>query len=462
MTKVVKLDYEAVRPTQYRKHVRRSGSGDETMQRAQTGLRDWARYLDENDGTAIAILDAIVNNVVGTGIDVEPLPLNRRGQLHERTHDDLLKLWQAFRESPEVTGQLPGGEMDRLVCRSWVRDGEVFSVDRYGTNKANRFGYALRLLEADFLPFETWQRQDPVIKQGVEMDADGYIDAYHFYKSHPGDSYQVEYLMQDNLMRVSSEFVAHLKLSKRISQVRGASILHGVITRLEECKNTEDYERVAMQVAAAYTAMITKSPDLVDKCDNESYGAMGQRQMAMVPGTIFDDLLPGESVEGVGLDRPNTNLIQFLLDQRQTIAAGTGVSASTITRRYEGNYSSQRQELVETRPNYVKLTEYFVSKFTRRVYRNFVNFIVQTGQYRPRGVDLSTLTDAAFHGPGMIWIDPLKEAQADSERIANKTMARKQIIRDRGGNPAEVDRMIESDKLADHAPAPTQESTDAE
>lgn len=461
MGKVVKLDYDAAKPTQYRKHMPRQGSGDSAVYRARTGLRDWARYLDENDGTAIGILDAVVNNVVGTGIKVEPMPLKRNGELHERTHRDLVELWDEFRENPEVTGQLPGGELDRLMCRSWVRDGEVFAIDRYGTNKVNRFGYSLRLLEADFLPFEANSDKSPLIRQGVEMDADGYVEAYHFLTSHPGDGYMYADLISD-MTRVASKYVSHLKLSKRLSQVRGASILHGVIGRLEDCKNTEDYERVAMQVGAAFTAMIIKNPDMANDMPEDLVNACGLRNMEMAPGVIFDDLLPGEDIKGIGLDRPNTNLIAFIDAQMRAVAAGTGVSFSTIARKYEGNYSSQRQELVETRPNFLRLTEYFVNQFTRRTYRNFVNFIVQTGQYRPRGIDLNTLNRAIYHGPGMIWIDPYKEAQADSERINNKTMSRQQIIRERGGNPEAVDREIQADMFMQQTDQPVEETPDAE
>jgi lambda family phage portal protein len=449
MGDVVKLDYEATAPTQYRKATPRSGSGDASMRIARSGLRDWARYLEENDGTAIGILDALVNNVVGTGIDVEPMPLNRRGELHERTHRELSELWAEFRESPEVTGQFPGGEMDRLVCRSLMRDGEVFAVDRYGSNRVNRFGYAVRLREADFVPFDAERVEAPMVKQGVEMDVDGFVTAYHMHKAHPGDVWPTLADWND-LQRIPSHLVAHLKLVKRLSQTRGASVLHGVIGRLEDIKNTEDYERVAMQVAAAFTAAIVKSPELLDTYDDATQKAdalsqMGRRQMEMAAGIIFDDLLPGEDIKGVGLDRPNTKLIEFIDQQLRPVAAGTGVSFSTAARKYDGTYSAQRQELVETRPNYLRLTEYFVSKFTRRLYRNFVQFIVDTGQYTPRGIDPATLTRAMFHGPGMVWIDPLKEAQADTERLGNKTMSRHQVIRDRGGNPAEVDAQIQAD-----------------
>lgn len=448
MGDVVQLDYEVTQPSQYRKATPRSGSGDSAMRQARSGLRDWARYLDENDGTAIGILDAIVNNVVGTGIEVEPLALNRNGELHERTNRELAELWQEFREAPEVTGQVPGGELDRLMCRSWMRDGEVFAVDRYGTNRVNRFGYALRLLEADFCPFGLERDESPQVRQGVEMDRDGFVTGFHFYKAHPGDSWPW-FADFGEMQRIDSGLVAHLKLAKRISQVRGASVLHAVIGRLEDIKNTEDYERVAMQVAAAFTAVITKNPDMVDNFDDatraEWANTLGKRTMEMAAGVIFDDLLPGEDIKGVGLDRPNVKLIDFIDAQLRPVAAGTGVSFSTIARKYEGNYSSQRQELVETRPNFLKLTEYYVSKFARRTYRNFIDFLVETGQYRPRGIDPKTLTRAMYHGPHMIWIDPLKEAQSDALNLQNRTMSRHQIIRTRGGNPAEVDAQIAAD-----------------
>ena len=68
----------------------------------------------------------------------------------------------------------------------------------------------------------------------------------------------------------------------------------------------------------------------------------------MAPGMIFDSLLPGESVEILDANRPNSALIDFRSAMLKMVAAGAGSSYSSIARDYDGTYSSQRQELVES------------------------------------------------------------------------------------------------------------------
>jgi len=83
----------------------------------------------------------------------------------------------------------------------------------------------------------------------------------------------------------------------------------------------------------------------------------------------------------------------------------------------------------------------------------------------PRTVDES-LFNADFRGPSMPWIDPLKEVQADRERIDARIASRHQVIRERGGDPIAVDKQIERERANDPAPpvmvAPVEDAADDE
>ena len=59
--------------------------------------------------------------------------------------------------------------------------------------------------------------------------------------------------------------------------------------------------------------------------------------------------------------RPNPNLITFRNGQLRAFAAGISASYSSVSRNYDGTYSSQRQELVEQWVHYACLTDDFVS-----------------------------------------------------------------------------------------------------
>lgn len=53
------------------------------------------------------------------------------------------------------------------------------------------------------------------------------------------------------LKTVSAENMLHLAQRKRSHQLRGISLIHGVITRLSDIKDYEESERVAARIAAA-------------------------------------------------------------------------------------------------------------------------------------------------------------------------------------------------------------------
>jgi lambda family phage portal protein len=166
----------------------------------------------------------------------------------------------------------------------------------------------------------------------------------------------------------------------------------------------------------------------------------------MGPGAVWDNLLPGEDVKGIGLDRPNTNLIDFLADQHRRVAAGPGVSYSSLSKRYDGNYSSQRQELVEQAPNYARMRNTFVSQFVRPIYERFLFWAESSGELKmPRNVDPETLARADFRGPSQPWIDPKKESEAAKMDVEQGFKSRRMIIRERGLDPDLVDQQIQAD-----------------
>lgn len=460
--------YEASQSSDFHKAPDTTGTADYVVNRAGTRLRDYARWLDENNDITIGVLDVLVNNIVGTGIGIEPQAATRRGQSVATFNARVRELWAEWKRRPEITGGLCFEELQRLACRTWLRDGEVFAEHIQGPVRANRtrrVPYCVRALEPDWLPFEK-NSDAPRIVHGVQTDPDGMPTQYHFLES-LGDPLYSRYSTLLKTREVPAERVLHLKFARRLNQTRGVSVLHGVINRLDDIKDAEDSERIAMRVAASFTAAIIRNPDMLG---GDSSGFLNEegdisdryknRYFEMGPGEIFDNLLPGEDVKGIGLDRPNTNLIEFLADQHRRLAAGTGTSASSISKRYDGTYSAQRQEMVETAPSYARMRHQFVEDFVRPIYERFVFWAIEAGALSvPRNVKQETVAKADFRGPAMPWIDPKKEMEADAIAVDSGFKSRHQVIRERGGDPDIVDQQLQADLFVkasqQAAPAPT-------
>jgi len=406
-------------------------------------LRSWARYLDENHDLAIGIIDALVNNIIGTGIVLEPMVTMKNGDLHERVNDDLRRLWAEFWNRPEVTREFPGHEVERMLCRSWLRDGEVLTHHVMGTSSyithPTDIPYSLELLEADYLPFDMIQNTNvdaAKIVHGVEKNEWGKPVAYHLYYNHPGNMTYPYTSATLKTKRVSADDITHLKLVKRLKQTRGVPVLHGIINRLDDIKDYEESERIAARVAAAFTGYIKRSADFTQ----DLAAATGDRSLEMSAGMIFDNLLPGEEVGTIGTDRPNTSLQDFRNSQLRACAAGTGTNYSSISKDYNGTYSAQRQEMVESSPAYERMRNLFIEVQMRPIYERFVMLATQRLVRVPSNVDLATLYHVDMRGPGLPWIDPKKEVIAVHE--ANKLGIPVVAIVDTNCDPDMIDYVI--------------------
>ena len=159
-------------------------------------------------------------------------------------------------------------------------------------------------------------------------------------------------------------------------------------------------------LAAALTVVMTKSPDTALTAAEKE--RIGQRQgLKMQPGMILTDVLPGEEPKVVSSDRPNPNLGDHRFDMLRAVSAGTGAGASTIGRRYEGNYSAQRQELVEGDVGYARLHGAFVASGEIQKWARLLDLAVLSKALILDGdVDLATLHHADYPRPPPPWTPP--------------------------------------------------------
>ena len=271
------------------------------------------------------------------------------------------------------------------------------------------------------------------MNQGVFLDEWGRPKKYLVYKNYPVTG------RQSDTKEIAAENMVHLKFTRRLHQTRGTSMLSGVLMRISALKEYEDSELVAARVAAALGLYIRKGDgqDYEDVVTNKD----DDRELHITPGIIYDDLRKGEDIGMVKSDRPNPNLETFRNGQLRAMAAGTRLSFSSAARNYNGTYSSQRQELVESTDGYLILQDCFIGAVTRPVYRAWLNMVVAAGLLKiPSDVDIKTLYNATYSGPVMPWIDPVKEAEAWKIQIRGGAATESDWVRASGRNPDDVKR----------------------
>lgn len=429
--------YEAAKPTTLRKQSRDATGGNTWVANAGNNLRNQARYLDANHDLAKGVLTALVNNIVGAnGIGIEPQPRLMTGEIDDKLADDLLKYFKDWCNNPECTFTYDWATAQRQLCRSWLRDGEVLTKSLMGNvpflNHGTEVKFTLEMLESDFCPMN-YSDYDKNIIQGIQVNAWGKPTNYYLFKNHPGEINVYNNSALD-LKTVSSDYINHLRIRDRIGQLRGVSVFASVMTRLDDIKDYEESERIAAKIAASMCAYVKKGqPDMYSEPDDEP------RELNMRPGMIFDNLATGESIDFLDPKRPNTALVQFRQAQLKAVASGTGANYSTISRDYEGSYSSQRQELVEGYTNYQTLSSEFINGIVKPVWKSFVSMAIAQNLVKiPRNMDMLSLDDALFISPSIPWIDPLKEIKGNNEGERALLVSGPEIIRRSGKNPRDV------------------------
>lgn len=416
-------------------------AGDSVMEHARDKITWWARHLDENHDLVTGLLTVLTNTVART--TVEPMVRLRGGSLADVMNDRLADAFLRWQDSADWTGTLGWSDLVHLAARSWFRDGEVF-VNHIEGAPGMGVPYQVELLESDFCAWDKTQK-NPLIIHGVEkMSASGKPVAYHFYVSHPGNNMTLisgtGVLVETT--RVPAENVSHCKIVRRLHQTRGVSILHPVVHRLDDLNEYESSERIAARVNASLCAAITRQPGFQAVSVNAT---SGERPFEMAAGQIFD-LQPGENVETIGANRPNSELMNFRKAMLRAIASGTQTRYSLLAKDYtDGSYSSQRQELVESVLSDGMYRDSFCTQFYRPIWKRFVRNALLSGQVSDVGINPESLFDVKFTSASVPYIDIQKEVAADQMSVMAGFKSRKQVIRERGGNPREVDREREQD-----------------
>jgi lambda family phage portal protein len=418
-----------------------------------------ARHLEENFDLAKNALDILVDNVVGLGIRPEPQVRTKDGKPHKEYNKALMKLWIDWVNSPEVTGELDYYSMQRIEARTLFRDGEYLKQYIEGNQPflkhKTKVPFSIELLEPDLLPLDYTDYSNKII-QGVEKNTWGQPVAYHVYKDHPGN----RFLSSTSTKRVSSDNMAHVKMVNRMGQTRGITVFASVLNRFDDIKDICEAENVAARVSAAFTFYIKKGgPDQYFAPQEDE----AERDIEMAPGMGLDNLRPGEEYGTIDSNRPNNGVVPYVGFNIRGAAGGVGVSYSSLSKEYMGNWSSRRQEANEQYSHYGTLWSYFVQRSVKKDWHRFAKmaqFVLDV----PDDVDTETLLNADYSRPPMVVIDPKAELAAIEKELELQLVSKSRVQRRRGDHPDDVRSQIAQDALEDEEaglPVPEYRKNDA-
>lgn len=390
-------------------------------------LRDRSRDLVRNNPYAAKAVQAVVSNLVGTGI----MPRARGDDAAVTDAAD--RLWTRFVATCDADGLTDFYGLQALAVRAMAESGEcLIRIRERRREDGLPVPLQLQILEPDHL--DTTKNGDIAgggfIVQGVEFDALGRRRAYWLYPVHPGEAMTFRRVSLVS-RRVPAESVLHLFDRLRPGQVRGVPWFSAVILKLRDLDEYDDAELVRKKIEACFAAFVTGSED-EETLGTATTDAQGHRIETFEPGMI-EYLAPGKDVK-FAAPSATGGYGEYMRTQLHAIAAGVGLTYELLTGDLsQVNYSSIRAGLLEFRRRMEALQwQLLVPGLCQPVWRRFV------GTAQAMGALPDAEIEAEWTAPRFEAVDPLKDVQADILAVRAGLMTLKEAIARQGYDPAQV------------------------
>lgn len=423
-----------------------SGSPQEDIDANNMTLRQRARMLYMSAPIATSAIKTNRTNVVGVGlqlksrIDREVLGLDQAAaEAWQAKAEREFALWANRKRACDATGVNDFAGMQQLALASWLVSGDVFAViKQYDPTPLMPYSLRLHLIEADRVATPTDSsiispllsttgraENGNIIYDGVEVNANGAIEAYHIRSNYPFELGTAptnwtrveaygEYTGLPNILQVMD--------SERCDQYRGVSYLAQVIEPLLQLRRYTESELMAAVVESFFTAFIKTNAGANDMPYNEVGSSLPEvsrdpNEYEMGPGQI-NMMEPGEDVTFADPKRPSSGFNTFMQAICAQVGAALEIPADLLLKSFNASYSASRAALLEAWKAFKMRREWFVADFCTPVYEIWMAEAVARGRISAPGFFMDPAIRAAYLeaewiGPSQGQLDPVKEITAE-------------------------------------------------
>lgn len=409
-------------------------------------LRDRSRDLNRNEAIARGVTDALVNNVIYTGIkpqshiDFEAIGISpEQAQAFQRQAETVYRRWAA---SKGATADLScnGAQLQALVARQVFESGEFLGVRRAIRRRTAPYMLAVQVVEPDRLatPTDAPERTS----MGVTKDPNGAPTAYHISDTHPGASTYPR-LMAGKYQSVSAfdrngrPRVIHVYKRLRPGQSRGTPLFAPVMEQFRVLSQYVEATLVSARVAACFGAVVKTDyayGAAVGRSDDTN--SAGDRLEGFEPGMI-EYLAPGQSLEQIKPEQPTEAFGPFVEATFRLLGAGLGMPYEILLRDFsKTNYSSARASLGQAYRIFTEWQRLIVDDFCQPLWELLLEEAYYRGELSAPGFEARfyDYTRAQWISPGWQHVDPLKEAQAHELMVRNNFVSRAEVCSSMGSD----------------------------
>jgi lambda family phage portal protein len=255
-------------------------------------------------------------------------------------------------------------QMMRLAFRHKIIDGDALAMvnwipERVGAGRA-RYATAIQIVDPDRLSNPNLHFDQNTMRGGVVIDGHGAATGYYIRRAHQGDWFSAGESVHWDLIQRETDWgrpiIVHDFDHDRAGQHRGgAGIFAPVLQRLKMLIKYDGVELDAAIINSIFGAYIESpyDPAMVEEALGHNGSELNDYQQGRAD---FHDqrkiklgesrmpiLFPGEKINAVASERPNSNFADFEGAMLRNFASAVGLSAQQVSNNWaDVNYSSAR------------------------------------------------------------------------------------------------------------------------
>ncbi|MDA5559183.1 phage portal protein [Exiguobacterium sp. MMG028] len=422
--------------------VTQNGSVIDDIEKNIPKLRERSRDLFMGAPLATGALKTMRTNVIGSGlrlnaqVDADYLGMtSEEADIWETKVEREFNLWA---ESIHCDMQRMNNfyQLQGLAFLSWLMSGDVFCLLPIKPRAGMPYDLRIQLIESDRVNSPDnldLSSGNPKVLNGVEIDGDGEVIAYHISERHPG-AYALE---QNKRVRIEKfgrstgrPNILHLIEMERPEQRRGVPLLAPVIETMKQLARYSDAELMAAVVNALYSVFITSEADSGDGSDpfssipeEEEVDSDNDTTIELGPGTVHF-LGENEKIQEATPGRPNANFDSFVTSMCRQIGAALEIPYEVLLKNFTSSYSASRGALLEAWKMFKMRRQWMAEGFCQPIYEEFLSEAIAKGRIDAPGYFIDPMirkaySGAEWNGPSQGQLDPLKEVNAAEKRVEN-------------------------------------------
>lgn len=412
-------------------------SADQEMDGETDTIAARAYDLERNHGVASGAVRTAVDNIVGTGLRLAAKPdyvaLGRTKEWADAWAKVVEAKWRTFANSKDFDAarDLTFGGMTVMQIRTAFLSGDAIALALWLPERQRqgaKWATTLQAIDPARLANPGNVLSSKSLRNGVEISEYGEKIAYHIRKSHPGEAYMIGEDARFERVPARTAFgrrkVVHLYEKLRPGQSRGKSILTSVMASF---RMLDHYQRMELQTAvvnsmiAAFIETPMRGEDIAELFGGaKEYVEARNGWDVKLEGASVIPLYPGDKLNAFTPTRPSSAYSSFVENVLRAIGAGINMPYELLMKDFsKTTYSSARAALLEAWRYFMGMREWLSTNWCDPVYELWLEEAINAGEidapdfYENRAAYLR----CKWIGPGRGWIDPLKEAQAATERM---------------------------------------------